>query len=109
MSQVKFYINQIGRREATTLATATTQKVFGTVTTTAPSMRQGVSINNLDLTADLYITFAPTGTTPTMSSTDNDLIVSARTSRQIMIGPGIELWIRSSSSGSINYTAVELL
>ena len=105
-------IDAIGDREATTLATATTQKVFASLTSHAelPNDRQGVSINNCDSSADLYVRLVAKGTsTPTVSSTNNDAIIPAKANRSIAVSRGLDIWIRSSASGTINYTAVELI
>jgi hypothetical protein len=108
MSQITQRIDNLGRREATTLATATTQRVFGS--TVPASSRQAVSINNCDASADLYVVFTAAGAAaPTISASDNDLVIPPKSSRQLQVGPAIELWVRSSSGSTINYTATELL
>jgi hypothetical protein len=108
MSQITQRIDNLGRREAATLATATTQKAFAS--TTAPSSRQAVSINNCDTSADLYVVLTAAGSSaPTISATDNDLIIAPKASRQLQIGTGIDVWVRHSGAGTINYTATELL
>ncbi len=108
MSQITQRIDNLGRREATTLATATTQKVFAS--TAALANRQAVSINNPDASADLYVTLTAAGASaPTISATDNDLIIPPKSSRQLQIGTAIDVWLRHSGAGTINYTATELL
>jgi hypothetical protein len=110
MSQIPNKIDGLGRREATTVATATTQRAFATLGGSEPPRRKAVNLNNLDLSAEIYVTLAPTGSSaPTVSSTDNDVIVPARSSRQFQLGPGIDLWLRSSSNGAVAYTALELV
>jgi hypothetical protein len=107
--QIYQRVDQLGRREATTLATATTQRLFATLSSSSPATRQAVNLQNCDPAAELYITFALAGASaPTISSTDCDLILSPKASRTLQIGPGIDVWLRSSSSGTISYTALEL-
>ncbi len=108
MSQFTQRIDNLGRREATTLATATTQQAFAS--TNPPASRQAVSINNCDASADLYLTLTAAGAAaPTISGTDNDLIIPPKSSRQLQIGCAIHVWLRHSGAGTINYTATELL
>ena len=110
MGQFIQRIDNLGRREATTLATATTQKVFASLSSAVPSNRQAVNLNNCDSSADLYVTFTAAGaSSPTISSTDNDLIIPPKSSRQLQLGQAIDVWIRQSGAGTINYTAAELL
>lgn len=110
VSQILQKIDNLGRREAATLATATTQRVFASLGASAPALRQGVSLNNCDASADLFVTFTAAGASaPTVSATDHDLSIPPKTSRQLLFGPSIDVWVRSSSAGSVNYTAVELL
>jgi hypothetical protein len=109
-SHIPNKIDGLGRREATTVATATTQRVFATLSGPELPRRKAVNLNNMDLSAEIYVTLAPTGSAaPTVSSSDNDVIVPSRSSRQFQIGPGIELWLRSSSNGAVAYTALELV
>lgn len=110
MSQILQTTNALGRREATTVATATTQRVFASLTTSPPTLRQAVTLGNLDATAELYVVLSPAGSSaPTISSVDNDLILPPRTDRQLQIGVGIDVWVRSNGAGSVAYTARELL
>lgn len=110
MSQVLQIANALGRREATTLAASTTQRVFASLSTSPPTLRQAVTLANLDSVAELYVVLAPAGASaPTVSSSDNDLILPPRSDRQLQVGPGIDIWIRSNAAGAINYTARELL
>jgi hypothetical protein len=110
MSQTIQRIDNLGRREATTLATATTQKVFASLSTSAPTSRQAISINNCDTAADLYVVITTqAASAPTISATNNDIIIPAKTDRQFQIGIGCALWVRHSGAGTINYTATELL
>lgn len=110
MSQIPNKIDGLGRREATTVATATTQRVFATLGTPDLSRRKAVSVNNLDPAAELYVVLAPSGVAaPNVSTTDNDVIVPPRSSRQFQVGPGIDLWLRSSGAGAVAYTALETL
>ncbi len=110
MSQITQRIDNLGRREATTLPAATTQRVFASLPGTAPSNRQAVSLTNCDTAADLYVALSPAGgSAPSLSATDTDLIVPAKSSRQLQIGGAIDVWIRSSSVGAISFTALELL
>lgn len=110
MSQLPNKIDGLGRREATTVATATTQRVFASLGQGDAPRRKAVSLNNLDAAAELYVVLAQAGAaTPGVSTTDNDVVVPARSSRQFQIGPGIDLWVRSSGAGAVAYTAVELL
>jgi hypothetical protein len=110
MSQFTQRIDNLGRREATTLATATTQKAFASLSSTAPSNRQALSLNNCDSSADLYVVLTAAGAgAPTISATDNDLIIAPKSSRQLQIGIGIDIWLRHSGASTINYTATELL
>ena len=74
-----------------------------------PPSRQAVSLANCDASAELYATLAPTGTTPAPTAADHDFTLSPRTNRTIWIGAGIEVWVRTASTGSVTYTAVELL
>lgn len=92
------------------LTTATTQRVFATLASTDPPRRTAVSLNNLDQVAELYVVLAATGAgTPSVTTTDNDVVVPPRSCRQFQIGPGIDLWIRSSAAGPVAYTALETL
>lgn len=101
-------IENLGRREATTVATATTQRVFATLPDAIPAVRMGISVNNLDASAELYVRLAATSSgAPTVSATDNDLVVPPKTSRQILIGPRVEVYVRSNSAAAVNYTAME--
>ena len=110
MSQITQKIDALGRREATGLATGVTQRVFATLGASAPANRQAVSLNNTDLGAELWVTLAPTGASaPAISTTDHDQAIPPRTTRQFQVGPSVELWVRSSASGMIAYTAAELL
>ena len=110
MSQTLQRIDNLGRREATTLATATTQKVFASLSSNPPTSRQAISLNNCDSTADLYVVITTqAASAPTISSTNCDVIVPAKTDRQFQVGIGCALWVRSSSAGTVNYTATELL
>ena len=110
MSQISNKIDGLGRREATTLATTTTQRVFASLGTPEPPRRKAVSLNNLDSAAEIYVTLAATGSAaPGVSATDNDVIVPPRSARQFQVGPGIDLWIRSSGAGAVAYTALETL
>ncbi len=103
-------IDGLGRREATTVATATTQRVFASTGQGEPPRRKAVSLNNLDAAAEIYVSLAPTGSSaPGVSTTDNDVIVPPRASRQFQIGPGIDLWLRSSGAAAVAYTALETL
>jgi hypothetical protein len=108
MSQVTQKIDILGRREAASLAPNTTQRVFASVSATAPSQRQAVSITNCDPAAELWLAVAATGAAPSISTSDCDLIVPPRATRQLQIGLGLEVWIRSSSSSSVSYTALEM-
>lgn len=97
------------RREATTVATATTQRVFATNTTAVNRSRTGVSINNLDSSAFLFVTLVPKGgSAPTISTTACDFIIGPRTDRSIPCGIGVDVYIRSDSAGSVNYQAMEV-
>jgi hypothetical protein len=110
MSQFIQRIDNLGRREATSLATATTQRVFGTLGAASTTNRQAINLTNCDASAELYVTFTAAGApAPTISATDNDLIIPPKVSRQLQLGASIEVWIRQSGSGTINYTALELL
>jgi hypothetical protein len=110
MSQIQQRIDTLGRRESANLATATTQKVFASVATTPPVARRGINLANCDVAADLYVVLANAGSSaPTVSSSDHDLIVPPKTCRQLLVGPSIDVWVRSSSAGTIAYTASELL
>ena len=110
MSQSFPKIDGLGRREATSVAAGAVQRAFATLPGPQPPRRKAVSLNNLDGSAELYASLAPTGgATPPVTSTDNDVVVPARTSRQFQVGPGIEIWIRSSGAGAVAYTALELL
>lgn len=110
MSSIPNKIDALGRREATTVASATVQRVFATLSTTSPSSRKAVNLNNLDAAAEIYVTLAPAGAAaPGPSTTDNDAIVPPRTSRQFQIGPGIDLWVRSSGASAVAYTALETI
>jgi hypothetical protein len=107
--QITQRVDQLGRREATTLATATTQRVFATLSAGTPATRQAVNLNNLDAAAELYVTFALVGASaPTVSATDCDMILPPKTARSLQLGPNLDIYIRSSSAGSINYTALEM-
>ncbi|RYG26549.1 hypothetical protein EON82_02885 [bacterium] len=110
MSQITQKIDLLGRREATTLPANTTQRVFASLAIAAPGQRQVVSITNCDAAAELWLTLAaPGASAPTVSSSDCDLIVSPRSTRQLQIGPGLEVWLRSSAaSSSVSYTALEM-
>lgn len=108
MSQLIQRIDGLGRREATTVATSTNQRVFAA--TQSPASRQGINIANLDSAADLLIGFTAVGAAdPGFSSTNCDLIIPARTSREVSVGVGIDLWVRTTSTGSASYVAQELL
>ena len=110
MSQTPMKIDGLGRREATTLAAAAVQRVFASAGAGDPPRRKAVSVNNLDPSAELYVSLAPSGAAaPSVSSADNDVVIGPRTSRQFQIGPGIDLWLRSSGAGSVAYTALEML
>ena len=110
MSQIPNKNDGLGQREATTLAAATTQRIFASLGTSEPPRRKAISLNNLGGAADLYVTLALTGAgTPVVSSTDNDVVVPARSSRQFQVGPGIDLWVRSSGAGVVPYTALETI
>jgi hypothetical protein len=107
--QITQHVDQLGRREATTLATATTQRVFASLSGGSLGTRQAVNLQNLDAAAELYVTLTATGASaPTISATDCDMVISPKGSRTLQIGPGLDIWIRSSSAGTVYYTAVEL-
>jgi hypothetical protein len=102
-------IDNLGRREAISLAAGTTQRVFAGLTGVGAE-RQVVSLCNCDAAADLMVALAPSGTSaPTISSTDYDLLVPAKAMRQLQVGMGIDIWIRSNAAGSIAVTALEML
>jgi hypothetical protein len=108
MSQVIQRIDNLGRREAGTLAASTTVRLFASGT--PPNNRQAVSIVNCDASAEMYIAVRKAGaSTPTLSSSDHDLIVPPRSSRQLQVGAGIDVWARHSGAGTVAYTALELL
>ena len=69
-----------------------------------------MSLNNLDASAEIYVSLAATGASaPGVGSTDNDVVVPPRSSRQFALGPGIELWLRASGTTPAPYTALEAL
>jgi hypothetical protein len=110
MSQIIQRIDNLGRREATTLATATTQRLFASLASVPPANRQAINLNNCDSSAELYVTMVAAGASaPSVSATDNDLIIPPKGSRQLQVGSAIDVWIRQSGAGTINYTASELL
>lgn len=110
MSQLPNRIDGLGRREATTVPSATTQRVFASLSLPEPPRRKAVSLNNLDPNAELYVVLAPGGAAaPGVSTSDNDVVVPPRSSRQFQIGPGIDLWLRSSGAGAVAYTALEMV
>ena len=110
MSKFTQKVDILGRRESGTLTTTTVQRVFASLSVPAAGNRQGISLANCDASAELYATLAPTGAAaPAVSASDHDFTIPPRGSRQLQIGAGIEIWIRSSSASSITYTAVELL
>ena len=110
MAQITQKIDILGRREATSVATGATQRAFATLGLPAPAVRQAVSLNNLDAAAELWVTLAPAGAAaPTIGATDCDAAIPPRTTRQFAVGSAIELWVRSSSSGAVAYTALEML
>ena len=110
MSQIPNKIDGLGRREATTVATGTAQRIFAASGSGDPSRRKAVSVNNVDAAAELYVSLAASGASaPAVSTTDHDVLVPPRSSRQFQVGPGIDLWVRASGAGAVAYTALELL
>jgi hypothetical protein len=103
-------IDKIGRRENTTVATATTQEVFDSVTTAAPSSRQAVLITNHHASDDLYVRLGNfLDSAPAITSTNHDYVIAAGEAKPIHVGLGVRIWIESGSAGDVTYTAVELL
>ena len=103
-------IDGLGRREATTVAAGAVQRAFASTGTGEPPRRKAVNLTNVDGTAELYVALAPTGASaPSPTTTDHDVLVPPRSSRQFQIGPGIDLWLRSSATSAVAYTALELL
>lgn len=110
MSQITQRIDNLGRREATTVPTTTTQRVFATSGSPVSNDRQAVNLVNLDASAELYVALTRTGAAvPTVSASDCDLVVPAKTDRQLQIGPNLEVYVRSNSASPVAYTALELL
>lgn len=114
MEPISFEIDQLGRREATSVATATTQKVFASLSGAAsvPLGSMGtvrmVNINNTDAAAILFVNIVQAGATPVMSATDHDKPILAGTARAFAVKRNLELWVRSSGAGPVNYTALEI-
>jgi hypothetical protein len=100
-------VDNLGRREAVSLATATTRQVFSGLA--AGRDRQAVSVFNADAAADIWVRFVARGAAaPTISTTDMDALVPARQSRQFQVGPGVDVYVRHSGAGSVSYTALEM-
>jgi hypothetical protein len=108
MSQLIQRIDNLGRRESTTVAASTNQRLFAG--TTAPVNRQSVSLCNLDLAADLLVAFTAAGAAdPGMTSSNCDLVIAARSSRELLVGCGVDVWVRTTSASPAPYAALELL
>jgi hypothetical protein len=97
-------------REATTLLTATTQKLFATIPGWQRNNRQGVSICFLSTTAAdaMYIRIVARGAAaPPVSSTNCDYVIAANQTVPVQCGPGVDIYVRHSAAGTLNYTASE--
>jgi hypothetical protein len=110
MSRITQTIDGVGRREAISLPAATTGRVFA-LAGNAPATRQEVNIANCDATAELYVAMTPSGATApaTLGASDHDFALPPHGYRSLPIGLGVDLWVRSSASGGIVYSAVELI
>jgi hypothetical protein len=97
-------------REATTLATATTQKLFASISGKVRAERQGVSLCFLSSTATdvMYVRLVTKGASaPTVSSTNCDYVLLANQTLPIHCGPDVDIYVRHSAAGTLNYAASE--
>lgn len=103
------YVDKGLRRQSRALATATTEKVFGTgLTTTATMTRQGVIISNTDASAYLFLYLVPNGAAaPTVSSTVWNIAVPPLSSVPVQAGQGVDIYMRHNSASSVTVNAVE--
>lgn len=103
---------KLGDVESTTLATATTQKVFNSLAThvaVGGSARRVVNIQNHDAAEDIYVSVVTRGASaPTISSTAHGWLISAKQNKIIPVGRGLDVYLRHSGAGTINFTAMEL-
>lgn len=107
MSHMRMKLEDILRRDTVSLATATAYKLFTGQSGTGYS-RDVVNFNNTDTTADIYLKFTRhNDPQPTISATDNDLIVPAKTPVQLLIGYGVNVWVYHTKGSNATFTAVE--
>ncbi len=97
-------------REATSLASGAIVKLFGTIANWQRNNRQGVSICFLSPTPTdvMYVRIVERGAAaPINLQTTCDYIIAANQTVPIQCGPGVDIYVRHSAAGPLNYTASE--
>ena len=107
--QVIQAIDMLGDFEATTLATATVQKVFASITRSqGASTKEGVLLHNADPFAELSVKLTAYGASaPTLTTTNRHYVLAPKETRMIPATQGLDIWVYQESGGTTNYTAQE--
>jgi len=110
---VVYRAGSVGSRAQTTAVAAgsTPNEAFSTTTVTAG--RQGVNIKNHSTSTSLRVYLTSSSVTSVNSSvitsTNYDFRIPPSDSRYFAFGEGISLWLTSDDSGTVSYSAVEIL